>query len=432
VNKVDNKMPNIVNFSIEPVTEFSALSSIISKARVRIFYTGLNRNLTYITEEFAEKLLSTLPYTPVGGLWDGDNEDFTDHGGAGESEREKFRAFGVVPENPNLAWETHLDKDGVLRRYACCDVYLWTARYQAAREIPKKTQSMELYLKSVQGNWKRDGSLEYFEFTDGQFFGLTALGEGVEPCFEGAAFYSLQDADAKEFFTELKKYTLSTENQLIGGTEKMDNQNTPATVEPNAEPVVEPVVEPVTDPVDEPATEPVEPTAEPTTEPVTTDEPIDEPADPAQEPTEEPVDEPAQEPTEEPAQEPAEPVVENTVSKAEYDALAERAAQLEQENANYKAQIEEYVAYKNSIENAEKEALVEKFSSLLSEEQKENLQNEMSNYSLAEFKREISVIVLEAQEEVLFSKNDTSDAVKIEQNNTYTGAARLMQKYNKD
>ncbi|MBP3616250.1 MAG: hypothetical protein J6J27_05105 [Alphaproteobacteria bacterium] len=215
---MDKKFADRINFSIAPVREIHEISPIISKARVRIFYTGLNRNLTYITEEFAEKLLKTLPYSPVGGLWQQEEEDFSDHGGPGEANRERFQAFGVVPENPNIAWEDHLDDDGVLRRYACCDVYLWTARYKAAREIPKKAQSMELYLQSIDGVWKRDGAVEYFEFTDGAFFGLLALGDDVDPCFEGAAFYGL-DHSAKEFFEELKNYTLSAQNELIGGTE---------------------------------------------------------------------------------------------------------------------------------------------------------------------------------------------------------------------
>ena len=46
-----------------PVTvygNFEQYSKTISKARCRIFYKGANRNGTYITDEFAEKLLSTI------------------------------------------------------------------------------------------------------------------------------------------------------------------------------------------------------------------------------------------------------------------------------------------------------------------------------------------------------------------------------------
>ena len=46
-----------------PVTVYGKLekyNDTISKGRCRIFYQGGNRNGTYITDEFAEKLLSTV------------------------------------------------------------------------------------------------------------------------------------------------------------------------------------------------------------------------------------------------------------------------------------------------------------------------------------------------------------------------------------
>ena len=64
-----------------PVTVYGQLekyNDVLSKARVRIFYKYENRNGTYITDEFAEHLLSTLSYAPVKGIYNG--EDYTDHG----------------------------------------------------------------------------------------------------------------------------------------------------------------------------------------------------------------------------------------------------------------------------------------------------------------------------------------------------------------
>lgn len=440
---MDEKLLKKINFSIEPVTEIQEISPIISKTRVRIFYTGLNRNLTYITEEFAEKLLKTLPYTPVGGLWKEEIEDFTDHGGIGQSNREKFQAFGVVPENPNIAWEEHLDKDGVLRRYACCDVYLWTARYKAAREIPKKAQSMELYIDSIKGQWKRDGAVEYYEFTDGCFFGLVALGDDVEPCFEGAAFYGL-DSSAKEFFEELKNYTLSATKEHIGGTE----------MEKDLEQIVEetPVVEdeavetPTEESVaEEPVTEePVEqPTGVPTEEPATensVDELVEEPVEnpdveePAEEPTEEPTEEPVTEeeeveqPVEEPTEEPVEEPTEN------YQA---RITELENQVSNYQniidslqIKVDELTAYRNSAENTRKTELINKYSSLLGEEIASEYIAKVADYTFEELKSDISVKILDINEEALFSKGDTKETVSdVDITKNYSGAARLMSKY---
>ena len=61
-----------------PVTVYGKLekyNDTISKGRCRIFYKGGNRNGTYITDEFAEKLLSTVSYAPVKGIYDDEEGD---------------------------------------------------------------------------------------------------------------------------------------------------------------------------------------------------------------------------------------------------------------------------------------------------------------------------------------------------------------------
>lgn len=173
-----------------PITIYGNLeiyNKTISKARCRIFYKGANRNGTFITDAFAEKLLSTIPYTPVKGIYDASDVDYTDHG----QKRTEGRIYGVVPENPNFAWEKNLDEDGVEREYACVDVFLYTALYEEAKSITGKSQSMELYEKSIIGDWKIIQGQKYFVFEDAAFLGLQVLGEEVEPCFEGAAFFYL-------------------------------------------------------------------------------------------------------------------------------------------------------------------------------------------------------------------------------------------------
>lgn len=434
---MDEKLLKRINFSIEPVTEIQEISPIISKTRVRIFYTGLNRNLTYITEEFAEKLLKTLPYTPVGGLWEEEIEDFTDHGGVGQSNREKFQAYGVVPENPNIAWEEHLDKDGVLRRYACCDVYLWTARYKAAREIPKKAQSMELYIDSIKGQWKRDGAVEYYEFTDGCFFGLVALGDDVEPCFEGAAFYGL-DSSAKEFFEELKNYTLSATKEHIGGTEMEQNleqnvEETPVVEDGAVETSVEETVEEST------TEEAVEQSTENTAEETATENSVDEQVEETVENPE--VEEPVEESTEEPAtgdeevEKPAEESVEEPTEnyQARIAELEKQVSEYENTISSLQSIVDELTAYRNSAENTRKTELINKYSSLLGEEIASEYTAKVSEYTFEELKRDISVKILDINEEALFSKGETKETVTdVDITKNYSGAERLMSKYLKN
>ena len=144
-------------------------------------------------------------------------DDYTDHG----RERYEGRIYGIVPENPNFAWEKHLDADGVERTYACTDVYLFTGLYkQEAFDIVGKSQSMELYVDSIEGEWQYINGKRFFVFTEGRFLGLQTLGEDYEPCFEGASFYTLVDS-VKALMNDLQD-TNVFQKQNLGGEKHMN------------------------------------------------------------------------------------------------------------------------------------------------------------------------------------------------------------------
>ena len=187
-----------------PVTIYGNLekyNEVLSKARCRIFYKYENRNGTYITDEFANKLLSSLPYAPVKGIYSLEGSDYEDHGAS----RDEGRIYGIVPENPNVSWETHMDKDGVERSYACTDVLIFTALYEEAADIVGKSQSMELYAPSLKYHEAMIQNKRYIVFDEGCFLGLQVLGNDVEPCFEGASFYTLQNT-IETIINQLKNY----------------------------------------------------------------------------------------------------------------------------------------------------------------------------------------------------------------------------------
>ena len=214
---MDKEKDNVTTFSLSIYGNITDYNEVLSKARCRIFYTGANRNGTFITEEFAEKLISTLPYVPVKGIYDTMKDDYTDHG----RERYEGRIYGIVPENPNFAWEKHLDVDGVERTYACADVYLFTGLYkQEAFDIIGKSQSMELYVDSIEGEWQYINGKRFFVFTEGRFLGLQTLGEDYEPCFEGASFYTLVDS-VKALMNDLQD-TNVFQKQNLGGEKHMN------------------------------------------------------------------------------------------------------------------------------------------------------------------------------------------------------------------
>lgn len=200
------------NFSVEVYGELTPYNQVLSKARLRIFYKYGNRNGSYITDEFAEKLIGSLPYSPVKGIYSPSEKDFTSHGDA----RDLGRIYGIVPQETNFAWEDHMDKDGIMRTYACTDVLLFTALYPEAQQILGSSQSMELYRPSLRGDWQMIDGDEYYVYTDGCFLGLQVLGDKVEPCFEGAAFFSLCES-LKELVEKMEKfnYNKGGRNEMI-------------------------------------------------------------------------------------------------------------------------------------------------------------------------------------------------------------------------
>lgn len=197
-----------IEFPVSIYGNVEKFNDIFTKARCRIFYKGANRNGTFITDEFAKELISTLQYIPVKGIYDG--EDFTDHG----MSRSEGQIYGIVPETNNFSWEQHLDEDGVERTYACTDVLLFTALYPEANDIVSKPQSMELYEPSLTYHMSIVQGQKYVVFDHGRFLGLQVLGDTVEPCFEGASFFTLQKS-IEDTIQRIKEYS------NIGGSSEM-------------------------------------------------------------------------------------------------------------------------------------------------------------------------------------------------------------------
>lgn len=198
---------NLKEFPIVIYGNFEKFNETLSKARVRIFYKYENRNGTFITDEFAEELLKSLPYAPVKGIYDG--EDYTDHGAS----RQLGRIYGIVPEKPNIQWEKHLDEDGIEREYACADVLIFSALYKEANDIVGKAQSMELYEPSLVYHTAVIRGQKYLVFDHGCFLGLQVLGDTVEPCFEGASFYTLAKT-IEDAIQKIKEYSKGEQSEM--------------------------------------------------------------------------------------------------------------------------------------------------------------------------------------------------------------------------
>lgn len=207
-----SKMPVPNKLDVTLYGNSQNLTPTLSKCRARIFYKGMNRNHTYISDDFANQLITSLPYTPIKGIFSKEDVDYTDHG----DDNTEGRIYGIVPENPNFAWETFEDNDGTERSYACSDVLLFTGLYPEAKLIPGESQSMEIFRDNLKGEWRiseEDGD-PYYYFMQGCLVGLQVLGNGTEPCFEGASFFS------KNQLSEIIKYVKNEEGKEMSKESK--------------------------------------------------------------------------------------------------------------------------------------------------------------------------------------------------------------------
>lgn len=394
-------------------------NSAFSKARLKIFYKGLNRNGSYITDEVAEKLLATLPGTPVVGNFQGEKDDFEGHMSWAP---EELKAYGFVPQEMNFNWEMSLDPDGVYRTYACTDVILWTGRYPIASRIVGKSHSMELNPDTVEGEWVETEDDFYFQFSNAEFFGLCILGDDYEPCFEGSSFYELHrkeeqkpvSHELQEMFSLYKKeLDIASKNQT--GGQEMEEENKDLNVEEQV---------PETDKVVE--EQEVETPAE-------GEEIIEEETTPEEEGEAEEGEEQEEEPEteEEGDSESEEPEAEEQEGSDEEPDLNSQLAEKDAEIADLKAQLEELQSYKLAKVKEEKEKVLEAYSKKLTEEEVENFKNKIDDYETAvDFKKEIALCILDKEntEETIEQQNY---ALSNGHKDKLTGVEAIVAKYAK-
>lgn len=398
-------------------------NSAFSKARLKIFYKGLNRNGSYITDEVAEKLLSTLPGTPIVGSFSGEKDDFEGHM---PWSPEELKAYGFVPQDMNFKWEMSLDPDGVYRTYACTDIILWTGRYPIASRIVGKSHSMELNPDTVQGEWIDDGEDFYFQFTNAEFFGLCILGDDYEPCFEGSSFYELHKNEEKPNFSkEVKEMFTLYKNELDIADE---NQTGGQEMEEENKPVEEEVIDTPAEEVETPEEE------------IPSNEEDNKPSEEETKPEEEDNDEGAEEEpeAEEPETEEEEEGSEEEESDEEPEDNGEEKPDLnsqlaakDEEIASLKAQLEELNSYKAAKVLEEKEKVLETYSSKLSDEEVAEFKNKIDDFETAtDLKKEIALCILDKEnvEEEVENSNYAFVGNRKEQ---LTGIEAIVAKYAK-
>ena len=164
-----------------------------SEAKLRVFYVGETADHRLFTESFAKKIIQTLPSTPVVGYYSEEDEDFIGHNST-------QYVYGHVPETATIYFETDEETQAT---WLVTSVYLYTERNdnigEVAKKIIGKQHSLELNPKTLKYKVNRDnGKFRNFEFVDGEFIGLSILGDNERPAFTGSGFFTT-DKNFEEF-----------------------------------------------------------------------------------------------------------------------------------------------------------------------------------------------------------------------------------------
>lgn len=195
------------------------INPLFSKVKIRIAYTGTNRNNSYISKEAFEKALPTIYNCPIIGEFIETIEDWGSHGGKIEISDKGIKyihttkPYGVINESSEITWEDVVEEDGTINTYLCATGYLWTGRYEELESVIKNSKSQSMEIEINNGSFQTINGKQVYAIDDFVFSAFCILGDDVEPCFEFAevtAFNFNKDDFKAEFNTmlnELKQFS---------------------------------------------------------------------------------------------------------------------------------------------------------------------------------------------------------------------------------
>lgn len=223
------------------------INPLMSKCDVKVLYIGQNRNRSSITKQVATEMSKTLRGCPIVGYYIEKKEDFGDHGdqviidGEGIKFNKLTKPYGFVAPDAKVWFQFFEDQDEFgntcVREYLMTEGYLWTGQFEECQRVLENSnpQSMELDEKTLKGYWSTDNNkgVDFFIINDAVFSKLCILGDDVEPCFEGANIsapnlssqFSKDDEFAKSLFTMMSELKFALNNSEGGKPMHNEIQN---------------------------------------------------------------------------------------------------------------------------------------------------------------------------------------------------------------
>ena len=421
------------------------INPLMSKCDVKVLYVGQNRNRSLITKKVATEMSKTLRGCPIVGYYIENKEDFGDHGdqviidGEGIKFNKLTKPYGFVAPNAKVWFQFFEDQDEFgntcVREYLMTEGYLWTGQFEECQRVLENSnpQSMELDEKTLKGYWSTDNNkgVDFFIINDAVFSKLCILGDDVEPCFEGAnvsapnlsSQFSKDDDFTKSLFTMMSELKFALNNSEGGKPmhdeiqNELDN-NVASTSFENQDSIETPVTqfdesgeagtEDSSDSqasaeggVTEASTEEGEATVLTASEPPVNDEEKVLEDDVKKKPEEFAKEKDKEEKSE------TEKSEDNTEDEDKKDfackededkkdkfSLEQQLEELQTQYAALQAENAELLAFKQKVEEKEKDDLIASFY-MLSDEDKKDVIDNKANYSLKEIKAELSMICVD-------------------------------------
>ena len=228
--------------TFEKIKDFEAADDRFTKVKVWLMHLGKNLNNSAFEKSVVDKAIPTLQYIPIMGfveLNDDNEKDFSDHRYIITKDEKGVRRkymgtpYGVIKssDDNNAHYEERLCEDGETRTFLVTEGVIWNVLEDGAEIFHRdlvKSQSMELYEKSIDGYEDDDG---VFHFTDFSFRAACVLGDDVTPAMTGSTIevqFALSDfvkdiqSELNDKYTTFTKLTEVVNEKTNGGVEVMD------------------------------------------------------------------------------------------------------------------------------------------------------------------------------------------------------------------
>lgn len=430
------------------------INPLMSSCEIKVLYLGENRNHSYITKEVATEMAKTLRGAPIVGYYKDQKQDFADHGEKiiFDDEGMKFecatKPYGFVAPDAKVWFQKFEDKDEFgnieTREYLMTTGYLWTSQYEECKSVIDngKHQSMELDEETLDGHWSTNNKtgMDFFIINDAIFSKLCILGDDVEPCFEGAritapevstSFTKIDDNFKKTLYSMMQdlKFALEGGQKMTineAETTVIEEEQSTETVEETAEEVVadetseeemstekdneeQSVAAEIDNPTEDLSSQ--ENFAKADDEEKKEESDKEESKDSAEDSEDKKSD--SEEEKEENSEED-----EEDKKKKDYSLLETELEQAKVAYADLEEKYQALVAFKEQVDNEKKDALIGSFYMLSDEDKKDVIENK-SKYSLDEIEAKLSVICV--RKKVNFDLEDASKKDDVEENvMTYT------------